>query len=83
VKRIALDLGARHRGIEKPRSNAALWPTSTARRQSCAFIALRTSVKMRPSASFSGMRGAQRMPGIDAIHRERGGLEIGAFEGRT
>ena len=43
--------------LRNPRSNAALCPTSTARRQSTALIAARTSVNIRPSASFSGSAG--------------------------
>ena len=57
-----------------------MWPTSTARRQSCAFIAVRTSVKMRPERVLFRQRRAQRMKRIDAVHRERSGFEVRAFE---
>ena len=68
--------------LRKFRSKNALCPTSTARVQSAARTALRTSLEYALQRVLLRNRGPQRMVRIDAVHRQRGRLHVRAGKRR-
>ena len=80
MKRIALDAGAGTAAFRNARSNAALWPTSTARRHPCSADrgAHGAEYALQGIALIDGR--TQRMPRIDLVDLQRCRIEPRIFE---